>query len=305
MSRTIFVSYSHEQGDWVWNRLVSCLKGGGAEVLIDREQVEAARRLYKQLDDVQDRAALNILVFSPDYLDSRFCQHEMRRALRRDPKFDPGIAIPVKRVECELPPAIKRSNPLCVDLRDDQDANQWDLLLKKCDADLGTTAPEWLRVRDELRRHLGRGESVNLIVGAGVRWRPLIEDLRRDSSLAELGIVDLEDPVTASRPGLVGAILQACGVTGVSVPAKPNDLVELGRVLTSHRTARVALIKFDLAAHRPEYELDLFAALRYLTMESRKLVLLVQSRIPFAALLPHDHPLSSINLTTVELRGRP
>jgi hypothetical protein len=249
--------------------------------------------------------ALNVLVFSPDYLGCKFCQHEIKRALQRDPKFDKGIAIPVKRVECELPPAIKRSNPLCVDLRDDQNAVQWDHLLKKCDADLGTTAPEWLRVRDELRRDLGRGESVNLITGVGVRWRPLIEDLRRDSPLAELGVVDLQNPVTVSRPGLVGEILQACGVTGLPVPDKPNDLVELGRRLPSHRTAWVALIGFDLAAHRPEYELDLFAALRYLTMESRKLVLLVQSRIPFAALLPHDHPLSSMNLTTVELRGRP
>ena len=118
--------------------------------------------------------------------------------------------------------------------------------------------------------------------------------------------MDLENPVTASRPGLVGAILQACGVTGLSVPDKPNDLVELERRLPSHRTARVALINFDLAAHRPEYELDLFAALRYLTMESRKLVLLVQSRIPFAALLPPDHPFASwVELKTVELKGRP
>ena len=134
----------------------------------------------------------------------------------------------------------------------------------------------------------------------------MIEDLRHDSSLAELGVVNLEDPVTASRPGLVGAILQACGVTGLSVPNKPNDLVELKHRLPSHRTARVALIKFDLAARRPEYELDLFAALRHLTTQPRKLVLLVQSRIPFAALLPPDHPFASwVELKTVELKGRP
>ena len=71
MSKTVFVSYSHKQGDWVWDRLMNCLKAGGTEVLIDREQVEAARRLYQQLDDVQDRAALNVLVFSPEYLNSK------------------------------------------------------------------------------------------------------------------------------------------------------------------------------------------------------------------------------------------
>ena len=58
MSRTVFVSYSHKQGDWVWDRLVSCLVAGGAEVLIDREQFKAARRLYKQADDVQEHLLL-------------------------------------------------------------------------------------------------------------------------------------------------------------------------------------------------------------------------------------------------------
>ena len=29
MSKAIFVSYSHQQGDWVWDRLMSCLVDGG------------------------------------------------------------------------------------------------------------------------------------------------------------------------------------------------------------------------------------------------------------------------------------
>jgi hypothetical protein len=36
-------------------------------------------------------------------------------------------------------------------------------------------------------------------------------------------------------------------------------------------------------------------------METRKLVLLVHSRRPFATLLPPDHPLSTIDVKTVEL----
>ena len=40
-------------------------------------------------------------------------------------------------------------------------------------------------------------------------------------------------------------------------------------------------------------------------MDMRKLTLLVQSRTPFAALLPRDHPLSDIDIKTVELRARP
>jgi hypothetical protein len=81
MSNRVFISYSHKQGDWVWDRMVPCLKAGGANVLIDREQFEAARALNRQMDEVQDRADLNVLVFSPDYLTSKPCQREMKRAI--------------------------------------------------------------------------------------------------------------------------------------------------------------------------------------------------------------------------------
>ena len=47
-----------------------------------------------------------------------------------------------------------------------------------------------------MRRFLIRGESVNLIVGGKLKWRPLIEDLRRAPALADLRTVDLEDPET-------------------------------------------------------------------------------------------------------------
>src|SRR5437867_907516 len=118
MFKTVFISYSHRQGDWVWDRLVPCLRAGGAEVLIDRERFGAGAAAYKQMDDVQDRAELHVLVLAPDYLASKFCQREMHRAIRRDPKFERGVVIPIVRVSCDLPPAIQRPNPIYVDLRD-------------------------------------------------------------------------------------------------------------------------------------------------------------------------------------------
>ena len=146
MPKSVFVSYSRKQSDWVWDRLVPCLKAGGAEVLIDREQFEAARALDRQMDEVQDRADLNILVFSPDYLVSKPCQREMTRAIERDPDFVHGVTIPVKLEECDLPAEIRRPDPLYVDLRDDRQADPWDLLLRKCEADLGTPAPHGSRL---------------------------------------------------------------------------------------------------------------------------------------------------------------
>lgn len=109
--------------------------------------------------------------------------------------------------------------------------------------------------------------------------------------------------MTASRRGLIAEILSGFGMSA-SVPPEPEDLIALDRFLSARRRSRLTLTHFDLAAHRPAYGIDLFAALRYLITESRQLVLLVQSRRPFAMLLPVGHPLSESGLQTVELRGR-
>jgi hypothetical protein len=307
MPSPVFVSYSWSQGDWVWGRLVPILNAGGAEVLYDRKQFEAARAIKLQMDEVQDRAGLHILLLSPEYLKSKPCQHEMKRSIARDPKFEDGVAIPVMRVDCTLPPAIKRPNPLYVDLRDDSQPEPWDKLLGKCRLDLGATAPAWLRAHDKVYRHLSRGESVNLVVTGKARWRPLLDHLRSDPALG-LGVVRLDATEAMHRPSLVEEILKQCGCPPPGpVPGKPQDLVTLGRTIKAlGRAPRLALTAFDHVSHRmDDYGVDLFVALRDLMMDARKLVLLVVSHAPFATLLPHDHPLSEMHVATVELKGRP
>jgi hypothetical protein len=298
----VFISYSHHQGAWVWDRLVPVLRAGGAEVLIDRERFEAGHALLGQMDDLQDRAGVHVLVLSPEYLASAPCRHEMERAIARDPRFENGVVVPVKRGAVTLPDAIRLPDPLYVNLTADGAPAPWDLLLRACGADLGTDAPAWLAARDEVRRYLGRGQSVNLVVQGTVAWRELLADLRRDE-LADLAQVNLERPATASRRGLVTEILRAFGMN-TPVPPEPEDLVDLDRVLSARPQSRLALTHFDLAAHRPVYGVDLFAALRYLVMDSRQLVLLIQSRQPFMTISPPGGPLSEISLQTVELQGR-
>jgi hypothetical protein len=75
--------------------------------------------------------------------------------------------------------------------------------------------------------------------------------------------------------------------------------------LASFGRSQVAISHFDLVPYRSEYDTNLFAALRFMVMERRYLVLLVQSRTPFSALLPRGHPLSDIHLETVELKAYP
>jgi TIR domain len=300
----VFISYSHKQGEWVWDRLVPCLKAGGTELLIDRERFEVGKTVIGQMDATQDKADKHIVVLSRDYLDSRYCRHEMNRAIKCDPKFEQGIVVPVLRESCKLPTSIPKWNaPLYADLRDDKQSDPWSLLLQQCKAtQLGVTVPTWLNARDEIVRCMQRGQSVNLVVRGEVNWETLVEHIAHDS-LEDLAVVNLEDPDTISRRGLLMTISQALGER-VPLPDKPRDLAEFKKRLQTRGISRVALVRFDLAPYRPaEYDVDLFAALRYFIMDTRKLVILVQSRTPFSALLPSDHPLSSITLHTVELAG--
>jgi len=305
---SIFLSYAHAQSDWVFERLLPALRGGGAQVIVDRERFAAGRAVVGQMDEWQDAAAKTLLVLSPEYLASACCQHEMRRAIARDPDFRDGRVIPLRRVACPLPPEIVAGGPLHIDLTDDgaSQVAQWERLLQASGADLGGDAPAWLQARSELRRHLSRGQSVNVVVGAGARWRPLFDQLRHDlaSEGRRLARVDLQRGLTASRRGLIGELLAELHGASLPIPPEPDDLAEFDRQIAAREKSWLAIEHFDLVAHRPQYGVDLFSALRYHLMESRRLVLLVQSHTPFATLLPRAHPLSAIDMQTVELPGR-
>ncbi len=306
MAKKVFISYSHAQSDWVLRRMVPCLEAGGAEVLIDRDRFEAAKRLVGQMDSTQDAADASVLVFSPEYLRSANCTHEMERGIARDPNFENGSAIPVKRVDCELPDVVRRPNPLYVDLCDEKDAKAWDLLLGACEADLGTTAPDWLRARDEIVQYLERNQSVNLVVKGHVKWRALVDHLAETLGPKSFAMVSLDSAATVSREGLVAEILRACGLA--SVARSSNGLEALNRIAERNTVSRLAIVHADNIVQR-KYGPDLFSSLRYLTMDRRKLVLIIVSRSPFGALLsqtpsmPADYSSSPIDVKTVELRG--
>lgn len=301
----VFISYNHQQGPWVRERLTPCLEAGGAEVLIDRQRFTVGQPVVGQMDAWQDQADKHLLVLSPEYLNSRHCRHEMNRALECM-KSQPVCVIPVLRNPCSnLPKVFNGWNPLLyADLCDDRRPDPWAKMLQQCDADLGTAAPAWLTARDYIVRYLRRNQSVNLVVQKDVNWRGLIDHITRDY-LADLAVVNLEDPDTTSRRGLLATISNALG-TRVALPEKPGDLAAFKALLSARSSvARITLTHFDLAPFRAYYDVDLFSTLRYLIMDARKLVLLVQSRTPFGALLPPNHPLSDIDILTVELDQQP
>ncbi len=150
---------------------------------------------------------------------------------------------------------------------------------------------------------LGTNRSVNLVVERGIRWHGLIDDLlgRSDLGLARL---DLYRGGTESRHGFVCGVLDALGASGV-VPERQH-LAAFSRVLGSIGPRRLVLQNFDIVANRPEYDVDLFAAVLYEVRDQRNLVLLLQSHLPVANLMPNGHQWSNdLGLRTVMLREKP
>lgn len=327
MGKCVFVSYRHTQGEWVLDRLVPCLKAGGAEVRIDVERFKAGKGIVGQMDAEQDASQINVLVLSDEYFESDYCVHEFERALEKDPAFAGGIVVPVLRDDVDWRRHITFADPpLFVDLRDDRRGRlsqerhkavvgQWDLLLEACGADLGCDARDWLRARDEVVRLLRRNQSVNLVVHGQPEWERLLVAVRHElesdgGATPGLASVDLEDAETTTRRALVAKVLKECGMP-TAVPDDGEELVLLKRTLATRALTRLAFLHFDLVEYHRHYDVPFFAGLRNMIMDhvlegtARKLAVLIQSRKPFAALLPRDHPLSEIQVTTVELRGRP
>ncbi len=149
---------------------------------------------------------------------------------------------------------------------------------------------------------------------AAVGKRILLADLDPQANATSgLGIEKIEG-ASAYRALLGGGSLaekiQATAFERLEIIPSEVDLcgaeVELARtenhLLRLSRRALVALVNFDIAVTRKDYDANFYATLRWLVTEPRQLQLLVHSHKPFATLLPKDNPLSSVDLKTIELR---
>ena len=303
---TVFVSYSRQQGEWVWDRLVPVLKAGGIEVLIDRERFEAGKDILGQMDMTQDHAGQHVLCLSAKYLASTACRHEMRRAIESDPNFSKGKIIPIRLDATPIPKELagkrlRTPKPLWIDFADDRKPEPWRELLTASTGDLGTCPVRWLKARDQTRHRLEERKSVCLhVVNARANWRALMDDVL-GSLQRPARQLDLDQGATKTRAGFVNCILDK-PAHRLPVGGPGFELVELDdavRAMTKGLT--LAIRHFDHMSVQFKADADLFDALRHLIMDARKLVLFVQTRTPFATLLPGDHRLSKIDIETVEL----
>lgn len=302
----VFVSYSWKQGTRVWERLVPVLRAAGIEVLIDRERFTAGKDVASQMHATQDQADKHLLCLSADYHMSKACQHEMRRAVELDPQFANGSVIPLRFDGAPLPAALSAKrlttpNPLWISFTDDTAPVSWEELLRALDVSIGMCPTRWLASRDRMIDHLQRQESVYLLLGTPqVRWRPVIDHLRREHFTA-LARVDLDHGRTVTRSGFLNEILTKLGIAAPVRPA-PEDLGDFhDRIEALRSPALVSLIHFENVRGR-DYGVDLFRSIRNLVnAQPRRLVLLVTARTALETLLPSGHPMSEIEFSKVDL----
>lgn len=303
MSKKVFISYRQTDAAWVRDTLYPVLSAGGAQVVVDYKDFDAGIALRKQISEKQAGADVHLLVFTPDYFKSDYCLDEMRRAVATDPQFEKGTVLPIVLQPCPLPPEIKGGDPLHVDLSSARNlgAEAWGRVMKACGVNLGTPPPDWLRAYRSALKALQERRSVNLLVKGLPKWRELIDHLRL--ALPALGGVDLEAGKTATQHGLVGEILSVLVNHNDKLPKTAEHLAEFERLLEAAPATILALMHFDIALKR-KYTEDLYHSFRHLVMNKRKLTLLVESRAPFATLLPKNHALSFLEMETVELGGK-
>jgi hypothetical protein len=301
----VFVSYSWKQGEWVWDRLAPVLKAGGIEILIDRERFKAGKDILGQMDKTQDQARQHVLCLSAEYLKSMACQHEMRRAIASDPDFSKGNIIPLRLDTQPLPKELAGGRlttpkPLWINFADDRKPEPWRELLTASTGDLGTCPVRWLEARDQTRDQLKHRKSVCLhVVNEKANWRALMDDVL-ESLQRPARQLDLDQGATKTRAGFVNCILDQ-PAHRLPDGGPGFELVELDAAVRDMTSLTLAIRHFDHMSAQFKADADLFDVLRNLIMDARKLVLFVQTRTPFATLLPRDHRLSKIDIKTVEL----
>jgi tetratricopeptide (TPR) repeat protein len=108
----VFVSYSHQDADWVQGQLVPRLKAAGLMVCIDVESFRLGAPLLTEMERAVDASRKTVLVLTPTYLKSAWTEFETLLLQTPDPTNRMLRLLPILRLRCKPPARIAILNRL-------------------------------------------------------------------------------------------------------------------------------------------------------------------------------------------------
>ena len=266
----VFVSYSHEQSDWVRDDLVPVLEAGGAEVLVDWKEFAAGRTVVGQMEPGPRTRPNAICSACPLTISPAPCA--CRRCAGRSQSTPASMAAAWCRSVSTPPPSRRRSPHRTPSgwisvtaIRPSPGACCWRLVIPTLVA----------RPRLGWRREMASAASWRATsrstlwcqrqVFDGTISLPISADKITPPDLA---VVDLHDGRTEYRDGWLSRILAELGASVNRLPKRPNDLRDFtDRMLALRRKVRVCVQHFDeVQNRRPSYDISPFKALRWLVI---------------------------------------
>lgn len=121
-----FISYSHDDKEWVRNTLLPYLEGRGFKIAIDFRDFRPASNLVDEIERCVVASKHVVTVLTPRYLESDWTTFERVMTRTVDPSARKRKLIPIMRKDTSLPLSIRML--IYVDLRKDDDFEQEKLI---------------------------------------------------------------------------------------------------------------------------------------------------------------------------------
>ena len=101
--RDVFISYSHQDEQWVNEVLVPGLRAHGVDVLIDAEHFQPGPAAIRNMADAVAGCQRTLVVLTPNWVASEWTQYEALLTAYDDPTGARGKMIPILRSKCDPP----------------------------------------------------------------------------------------------------------------------------------------------------------------------------------------------------------
>ncbi len=99
----VFISYSHQDKEWVRKKLLPKLEKAGIRVCIDYRDFKPGAFLIKEIERFVSISFKTLLIITPDYLASEWAEMEHILIYTRDPSLKQRPMIPILLKQCVLP----------------------------------------------------------------------------------------------------------------------------------------------------------------------------------------------------------